>query len=191
MAIIDYIIIGTFLIGLVYGFIRGFMRQIFSLGGIVLGLILGSMLYKPFAGFLSGVVTMRQDVAETVAFVIILILVPIVCGVVGHLLSKLVKAVNLGLLDRLLGALSGVLVWFLLAGMAIKLMEITGMSDTIRIKGEENGDSSGKESVLYAPTRDVSAACLQWTWKKVLETDLPAVIEMGKDRINAGDDSDE
>lgn len=191
MAIIDYIIIGTFLIGLVYGFIRGFMRQIFSLGGIVLGLILGSMLYKPFAGFLSGVVTMRQDVAETVAFVIILILVPIVCGVVGHLLSKLVKAVNLGLLDRLLGALSGVLVWFLLAGMAIKLMEITGMSDTIRIKGEENGDSSGKESVLYAPTRDVSAACLQWTWKKVLETDLPAVIEKGKDRINAGDDSDE
>ena len=171
MSITDWIIIGTMVIGLISGLVRGFLRQLFSLGGLLLGVVLGSMLFKPFAEFLSGVVTMQPHVAQVVAFAIILIIVPIVCGILGRLLSKVVKDSGLGILNRLLGAVSGLLIWLLLAGMTIKFLDMTGISAAIPIKEESDKDKQG--SVLYAPLRDVSATCLQWTWKKVLDMDLP------------------
>lgn len=169
MAIVDIIILVTMLFSVVAGLVRGFIRQAFSLGGLIVGVVLGSMLYQPFAQFLHDKVVMKPDVAQIVAFVIILIVVPILCGILGRLLSKVVHDAGLGIVNRLFGALSGLLIWLLVAGMIIRFMEMTGISSNIRTEQTQGR----KASVLYAPVRDVSAQCLQWTWKEVRKLDLP------------------
>ena len=161
--ILDWIILIVMLIGLIGGLVKGVIRQIFSLGGLILGIILGTLLYQPFAGLLLRIFRMSDQTARIVAFVIILLLVPIVCGLLGKALSKLVHAANLGFIDRLLGGVFGLFKVVLIMGLVIMVLDMTGVSDKI-VKKEEK-----KQSRLYVPVSDFSGFCLQWTWDKVKE----------------------
>ena len=159
----DLIIIIVMLVGLISGIIKGAIQQIFSLGGLILGIILGTLLYEPFAGLLLSIFRMSDQTARIVAFVIILLVVPMVCGLFGKLLSKLVRAACLGFIDRVLGAVFGVFKVMLIMGLVIMVLDMTGVSDKI-VKKEEK-----KQSQLYVPVSNFSGFCLQWTWDKVKE----------------------
>ena len=161
--ILDLIIVIIMLVGLIGGIIKGAIQQIFSLGGLVLGIILGTLLYEPFAGLLLSIFRMSDQTARIVAFVIILLVVPLVCGLFGKALSKLVHAANLGCLDRLLGAAVGLFKVVLIMGLIIMVLDMTGISDKI-VKKEAK-----RQSQLYVPVSDFSGYCLQWTWNKVKE----------------------
>ena len=161
--ILDLIIVIIMLVGLIGGIIKGAIQQIFSLGGLVLGIILGTLLYEPFAGLLLSIFRMSDQTARIVAFVIILLVVPLVCGLFGKALSKLVHAANLGCLDRLLGAAVGLFKVVLIMGLVIMVLDMTGVSDKI-VKKEAK-----RQSQLYVPVSDFSGFCLQWTWNKVKE----------------------
>lgn len=161
--ILDLIIVIIMLVGLIGGIIKGAIQQIFSLGGLVLGIILGTLLYEPFAGLLLSIFRMSDQTARIVAFVIILLVVPLVCGLFGKALSKLVHAANLGCLDRLLGAAVGLFKVVLIMGLVIMVLDMTGISDKI-VKKEAK-----RQSQLYVPVSDFSGYCLQWTWNKVKE----------------------
>ena len=150
--VLDWIIIIVMLVGLIEGIIKGVIQQVFSLGGLILGIILGTLLYEPFAGLLLSIFRMSDQTARIVAFVIILLLVPMVCGLFGKALSKLVHAANLGFIDRALGAVFGF----------FKVVLIMGL--IIMVKKEEK-----KQSQLYVPVSEFSGFCLQWTWNKVKE----------------------
>ena len=161
--ILDLIIVIIMLVGLIGGIIKGAIQQIFSLGGLVLGIILGTLLYEPFAGLLLSIFRMSDQTARIVAFVIILLVVPMVCGLFGKALSKLIHAANLGCLDRLLGAAVGLFKVVLIMGLVIMVLDMTGISDKI-VKKEAK-----RQSQLYVPVSDFSGFCLQWTWNKVKE----------------------
>jgi membrane protein required for colicin V production len=161
--ILDLIIVIIMLVGLIGGIIKGAIQQIFSLGGLVLGIILGTLLYEPFAGLLLSIFRMSDQTARIVAFVIILLVVPLVCGLFGKALSKLIHAANLGCLDRLLGAAVGLFKVVLIMGLVIMVLDMTGISDKI-VKKEAK-----RQSQLYVPVSDFSGYCLQWTWNKVKE----------------------
>lgn len=161
--ILDLIIVIIMLVGLIGGIIKGAIQQIFSLGGLILGIILGTLLYEPFAGLLLSIFRMSDQTARIVAFVIILLVVPLVCGLFGKALSKLVHAANLGCLDRLLGAAVGLFKVVLIMGLVIMVLDMTGISDKI-VKKEAK-----RQSQLYVPVSDFSGYCLQWTWNKVKE----------------------
>ena len=159
---LDYIILVLLLIGLITGFAQGVIKQAFGLGGLLGGLVCGALLYKPAAVFLQDVVDMDDNVAQVVAFIVILILVPVVFSIVGNLLSKLVHIISLGFVDRLLGGLFGVVKFFIVIGLCIQLLEMTGVADKL-IRNSEK-----KESLLYEQARVISDNCLRWTWNKVL-----------------------
>lgn len=164
MNTLDWVILAVLGAGFVAGFIKGVIQQAFSLGGLILGIVCGTLLYIPFSGLLQGFLKMSDQTARIVAFVIILLIVPILCGLLGKLLSKLVHAANLGFVDRLLGGLFGFLKFLLILGLVIKLLALTGLEDNLVDRGER------KESKLYAPVSDITGFCLQWTWNKVQET---------------------
>lgn len=163
MNTLDWVILIFLGVGFVIGFTKGVIRQIFSLGGLVLGIVLGTLLYKPFAGMLQHVFSISDRTAFIVAFITILIVVPIVCGLLGRAFSKVVHAANLGFIDRLLGAALGSFNVLLIMGLIIKLLTITGYSD--KINGNEKAQSK-----LYETVCNVSGFCLQWTWNKVQDT---------------------
>lgn len=163
MNALDWVIVSILGIGFVTGFIKGVIKQAFSLGGLILGIVCGTLLFRPFAGFLQNILNMSDQTARIVAFVIILLVVPILCGLLGKLLSKLVHAASLGFVDRLIGALFGLVKFIIFMGLVILLLEITGLGDRI-VNNEEK-----KQSQLYVPVRNFSSFCLRWTWNKVQE----------------------
>jgi len=85
---------------------RGLVRSLFSLAGWVAAIVLTAILGDATAALLPANWTepARILVGHAVVFVSVLILV----GLVGHALSKMMRAVGLGGLDRLLGMLFGV-----------------------------------------------------------------------------------
>jgi membrane protein required for colicin V production len=163
MIALDIVILSVLCVGFVIGFVKGIIKQAFSLGGLILGIVFGTLLYRPFAGLLLNIFRMSDQTARIVAFVIILLIVPIVCGVVGKILSKVVRAANLGFVDRIAGAFFGLLKYILVMGLVIMIFEMTGVSDHIMNSAEK------KQSKLYAPVRSISSFCLHWTWNKVLK----------------------
>ncbi len=164
MATLDIIILVALACGIIGGFVKGVLQQAFSLGGLILGLVFGMLLYKPLAGFLQTAINMSDKTAQIVGFILILLLVPITFGLVGRLLSKLVRAASLGFVDRLLGAAFGFFKWLIVIGLIFQLMDMGGLTDKV-VKPKER-----RESQLYQPVRGFTEFCLDWAWNKVLET---------------------
>lgn len=179
--VLDCIILGVLIAGFVKGIIKGMTQQAFSLGGLILGIVLGTLLYQPFAGFLENSLNLPERPACILAFVIILIIVPVICGFVGKLLSRVIRAASLGLLDRLLGAFFGFFMSLLVMGLIIMLLDFTGISDGIIRKDDK------RQSVMYRPVGDFSRFCLQWTWNKVKDDAQKLVPDLkNKNRQESG-----
>jgi membrane protein required for colicin V production len=94
--------------------IRGFFREAFALGGLIVGFLLACWNYRSVAFQLKGMVT-STPLAELLAFLLILIGTMLLATLIGKLLSKAASAIGLGFLDRLCGAVFGLLRGALLA----------------------------------------------------------------------------
>jgi membrane protein required for colicin V production len=98
---------------------RGFFQEAFALGGLILGFLLACWFYGSLAVTLKGLITSPQ-IAELTAFLLILIGTMIVASLIGKLLRHTASAIGLGFVDRLLGAVFGLLRGALL-GVALLL----------------------------------------------------------------------
>lgn len=166
------------------GFIKGLTKQAFAVLGLILGIILGTMFYKPFADFLRNVMNMPDRPASIVAFFIILLVVPLLCGVLGNLLSRLLHVANFGFLDRLLGAAFGLLKYLIIMGLIFKLVDITGFSEKFIHNTER------KHSKMYVYVNDFTNSCLHWTWDKIEESAEELVPELKDKKENKKDTTD-
>jgi len=103
----DFVVFGVVVLSTLFGFARGFMRVVVSLAALVFAFMLAIHLSTPLGNMLPefGGSPAARYVA---AFAVIVIAVLIVGAIVGWLLYRLVRAIGLGFLDRLLGAVVGV-----------------------------------------------------------------------------------
>lgn len=106
MTIVDWIIVVVVAGAVLAGIARGFFRSAFSLAGLVVGVALASWNYWRFGGLIKPIVH-SAEVANAIAFLIIALLVMAVAAIVGSLLAKLFEKVGLGCLDRMAGAIFG------------------------------------------------------------------------------------
>ena len=180
MTVLDCIILCILITGMVIGFIKGLTKQAFTVLGLILGIVLGTLFYKPFADFLRETMNMPDRPASIMAFFIILLVVPLICGVLGNLLSKLIHVASLGFLDRILGAAFGVLKYLIIMGLLIMLMDMTGFSDKYINRSER------KQSMMYGYVRNVTSFCLHWTWDKVQDSAEELVPELKDKKSNTG-----
>ena len=99
--------------------IRGFFQEAFALGGLILGFLFACWFYRPLAIDLKGLITSLQ-IAELAAFLLILAGTMILASLLGRVLRHTASAIGLGFVDRLLGAVFGLLRGALL-GVALLL----------------------------------------------------------------------
>ena len=104
----DWALLLLVLMSTVAAFLRGIIKVLFSLAGLITGLILACWNYPAVALGLHRWIG-SLEAAQIVAFLFILALVMILFSVVASLLRRTVSAVGLGFVDRLLGALFGLL----------------------------------------------------------------------------------
>ena len=120
---LDYAVLGVMGASILWGAWRGLVREVISLGGWVIAFLAANLLAGPLSETLPEAIV-GPEMRLLAAFVGIFVLTLAATSLAALLLSKIVKAIGLGGLDRLLGSLFGVargllivLAFALLAGL--------------------------------------------------------------------------
>ena len=150
MQTIDIIIAVLLALGLISGMHDGAVKQIAGLAGLIGGLLLGRAFYLPVGEWLTNTFNLSAQSAHITAFILILVVVPLLFNLVGWLVSKLLSIICLGWVNRLLGGFVGVLKCALLVGVIITGIEFFDQHDSL-IAAEKK-----EASVLYYPIYDAT-----------------------------------
>ena len=106
MTWVDWAVIGVAALSVLWGVWRGVVREIISLAGWVIAFLAANLFAAPAAAYVPELLKNPQ-LRAAAAFIGVFLIALFITGLFGVLLSKLVKAVGLGGLDRGLGALFG------------------------------------------------------------------------------------
>jgi len=124
MTWLDYAVIGVFAVSLVVGAWRGLVREVLSILGWIIAFLAANLLAGPLGPAMPQAIP-SPELRVAAAYVAVFVVSLIATALLGLLLSKIVKAVGLGGIDRMLGALFGaarglliVLAAALLAGLS-------------------------------------------------------------------------
>jgi membrane protein required for colicin V production len=118
MTWVDWAIVILVALSVLGGFQQGFFRSVCSLGGLILGLVLAAWNYARFAAVLIPLVRI-DTVADTIAFLVIAVVVMGLAGILGSVLARAFHQLGLGFVDRLAGAAFGFLQGVLLVTLCI------------------------------------------------------------------------
>ena len=120
MNLLDYIIIVAMIYLIIKGIMRGFLREIFSLAGVILGICLGNF-FQPWVTDLLRPSLPSTEYLPLISFALIFAVILILFNLIGWVINLLSKKVFLGWLDRTLGAClaiaKGVIVTYLVIVM--------------------------------------------------------------------------
>jgi len=116
--IIDVIIILVILGSVITGIIRGFIKELSTLAGLILGIYIAAHNYPVLQKYVLSVLH-NATVSKIISFLIIFFIVFFLIMLLGLLLQKVIKLIMLGWLDKILGGVFGIVkgvlfVWLLL-----------------------------------------------------------------------------
>jgi len=127
MTTVDYLLAGAVLLSMLFGAVRGFLRESVALLGWLVGLWLAwrySSLVEPYVGGLLADTLLQVWVAR----MIVLLAVVMAGWLLGSLLSYLVQRSGLTLgVDRMLGAVFGLVRGAVIVGFAVMLGQAAEM----------------------------------------------------------------
>ncbi len=165
MTTLDIILLVLIGIGAVLGFMKGFLRQLAGLLGLVAGLLVAKALYVHVADEVFSQVTDSVGLARGLAFVSIWLLVPLLFLLVASLLTRLMEAVSLGWLNRLLGAALGAAKYALVISLLLMVV------DHFDTEGVLVNRTEKAASVLYEPVKGLAELFIPAA-RKVAEQDI-------------------
>lgn len=146
MNIIDLILIIILVAAAIRGFVKGFFEEFASVAAIVLGVLCAMMFSDYLKNWLTGVVSWQPGTIKAVAFLLIFISVLIIVHLIANALEKFVRAIAMGFLSRIGGAIFGVIkTAFILSFLMYVITRIEAYDVTIIPKEPK------KNSKLYVP----------------------------------------
>ncbi|MDO4895906.1 MAG: CvpA family protein [Moraxella sp.] len=162
MTAIDGIILFILAIGLLRGFMAGAVRTIFSLAGWLLALVLASKFAPIFALFLQPLIENRVW-QITMAFLCVVLVIVGLMHLVSWFILKTLKLLKLGLLDKILGAILGVV------KNTVKVLILLSITSPILPHLPNAGSSVLMQSLLpFAPvTKEVIGQALKDIWQEM------------------------
>ncbi|MBQ6790767.1 MAG: CvpA family protein [Paludibacteraceae bacterium] len=125
---LDILLILPLVVGLVRGVMRGFISEIIAIIVVILGVIGARLLAPPFSTWLLGQFAWPQGVCDAVAYTLLFLGIAIVLSILAKLLTKLMKAINLGWVNRLFGGLIGLAKFGLIVLVVVFAMSKTNES---------------------------------------------------------------
>jgi membrane protein required for colicin V production len=127
---LDIIILVLILVPAVAGLKFGIIKILFTVAGIIIGVVLAGQ----FSDSLAGILTFISDPgwAKIAAFAFIMIAVLILSGVAAGLLSSVLSAILLGWVNRVGGAVLGIVLGGIFCGAILTMwVKFLGIGDTI------------------------------------------------------------
>ncbi|HZE61639.1 MAG TPA: CvpA family protein [Burkholderiales bacterium] len=105
---LDYVVLGVFALSIGWGMWRGLVREVMALVGWVIAFLATNLFAAPLADALPASLS-RPEYRSLVAFIAIFFVTLVICTLGAVWLAKLVHAAGLGSVDRVFGALFGLL----------------------------------------------------------------------------------
>jgi membrane protein required for colicin V production len=152
MNYIDIIIIIILGIAMIRGFMNGFVREVASLAALIIG-IWGAIRFSSFtAAKLYDYFDMTGKYVGIISFIITFLLIVVIIHFIGLLVDKLMKAVALGFINKLLGIAFGLLKSVLI--MSVIFMVLNAINQHRQFLPKEKIE----QSMLYNPISDIAPA---------------------------------
>jgi len=108
----------------------GIIKAMLTLAGVIIGVILAGRFYVALADKLTFIP--QETLARVAAFAIILIIVMLITGIIAGVLKRLASMVLLGWVNRLGGALFGLIMGAIFCGALLAIWtKFLGISDPI------------------------------------------------------------
>ena len=130
MTLFDYVVMAVIALSLLVGLWRGVVSEILALLAWVAAFIAARQWATP-AGELLLAADMEPFWRQLAGFIVVFVAVLIGFALMRWLLSKLLKAVGLGMLDRLLGALFGIARGVLVIWVGVLLAGLTPLPEQV------------------------------------------------------------
>lgn len=166
MNTVDIILSLVLLYGLVRGLFRGLLAELASLVGIVAG-IYGAVHFSHFLGdLISSLGEWKPQYVNLISFAVTFILIVFLVSLAGKMLTKVAAFAALGIVNKLLGGVFGLLKSAFVASVIIMFFKAT--NERIEIVEDRTLD----ESVLYSPVEGIAPIILPSIIKQVKERDL-------------------
>lgn len=154
------IVLGIFLAwGLYKGLKNGLFVELASLVALIAS-IYGAIHFSYIAGdYLSQNLNWDERYMKITAFVITFIVIVVLVGLAGKLLTKIADFAMLGLLNKIAGGIFGVLKVAVILGAILIFFEKATASLNFSNKDTQN------KSILYTPVRDIGDFVFSWVFK--------------------------
>lgn len=120
MDILIYIVL---IVGAIIGFKQGAFKQVAHFLGVAAGLLIAATLYHQFGDFLADKTGASIGFGRLIAFVLIVIVVPLALGWIAAFLTEFFKKLKLNFLNRIIGALVGVVCYAVILSVALNLFD--------------------------------------------------------------------
>ena len=120
MDILIYIVL---IVGAIIGFQQGAFKQVAHFLGVAMGLLIAATLYHQFGDFVADKTGTSIGFGRLIAFGLIVIVVPIALGWIAAFLTEFFKKLKLNFLNRLIGAVVGVVCYAMILSVALNLFD--------------------------------------------------------------------
>ena len=168
MSTIDIILAALLLFGMVKGFMKGLFVEITSLVALVLGLY-GAIHFSHFAAnFLNSKVEWSEKYIQIMSFAITFVIIVLVISLSGKLLTKLADAAALGIMNKVFGAVFGVIKIGLI--LSVVLIVFDKLNRNLPFVNEEKLQTS----ILYKPVKNLALMI------------FPSILEKEYEAVNKG-----
>jgi len=152
MNTIDIVITIILLFGLIRGLMKGLFVEITSLVGLVLG-VYGALHFSHFlANILKSRLTWDESMIQIVSFAGTFLVILLGLVFLGKGLTKIADLASLGIFNKILGGVFGVLKYALILSIVFLVYDQINSSLTFLEKEE------AKESVLFEPVKNLGPA---------------------------------
>ncbi len=123
---VDIVIVVYLIISVVGGAMQGLIRTVLSLIGLIVGIVLAANFYGQLGSSVLGFIS-NTTVANIIAFILILGVVMVAVGIIATILKTIIKAIQLGWIDGLGGALFGIIMGAISASAFLAIIvKLTG-----------------------------------------------------------------
>jgi len=149
MDVLDIVILALLVFGLINGFKKGFFVEVASLIALIAG-VYGAIHFSNYAAdFLMDKVDWNEKTVNITAFAITFIVIVLVITLAGKALTKLADFAALGILNKFLGGIFGVLKIAVI--LSVVLIIFDSMNKTLPFTDKEDLE----DSMLYEPIKSL------------------------------------
>ena len=143
MNIFDVIILIILLYGLIKGFIKGFIIEVAGIIALILG-VTGSFKFASILEvYLNSYVDWSPKNIQVISFIILFIIIIYAVSLLAKMITKTLKIIALGMINRIFGGIFGLLKWcVILSSLVLVSQEINEIITLIP-------DKTLKDSVSY------------------------------------------